>query len=137
MKTMNKAIGTLFTFTFIFLAALVFSHMPVHASTGYSYDPNTKTQNISSDAGYAEFISEQTNEAMALARTYKVTIESMVIAPGVTTIVEDALPSCTTLTSVSIPNSVTATGTTAFQACRSLTSYIKLFKSQGQKKMSK
>ena len=69
--------------------------------------------------GEMDYFSSSTDDAW---RTYKHSIQSVVIKDGVTSIGMSAFRDCTSLTSINIPNSVTSIGSSAFYHCTSLTS---------------
>ena len=54
---------------------------------------------------------------------YDKNVKQVIIADGVTTIGKDAFKECTKLTSINIPNSVTAIGYMAFYRCEALKVY--------------
>ena len=88
--------------------------------TTVTYDTSTKILTISGTgamAGYA-------NATQVPWRSYRASIQSVVIDDGVTSIGTYAFCNSSKMTSVSIPSSVTSIGMNAFYGCSSLTSVV-------------
>ena len=81
----------------------------------YTYDNDTKTLNIFGTGAMEDY--DDTNRPWY---SYRMSIKTVVIGHGVTTIGNYAFYRCTSLESITIPDGVTSIGFDAFDYCRSL-----------------
>ena len=83
----------------------------------YAYDSNATTLNIFGTGSMTDY--STTNSPWF---SYRMSIKTVVIGNGVTTIGNYAFYSCTSLESITIPDGVTSIGEAAFYSCTSLNS---------------
>ena len=84
----------------------------------WSFDPNTRTLTIEGSGAMTDY---EYGKA-PWYRSFRNSIQTVLLPDGLTTIGEYAFYDCTGLTSVTLPDSVTSIGNSAFSSCTGLTS---------------
>ena len=84
----------------------------------WSFDPNTRTLTIEGSGAMTDY----SYNGAPWYRSFRESIQTVLLPDGVTNIGNYAFSSCTGLTSVTLPDSVTSIGKSAFSSCTGLTS---------------